>query len=89
MANSEAGGSGEVLVLVCMKCGREYQYESGEDPPTDLTCEKCGNEVFRRFDDAAAPGEAQQDFRDDTERDLDTDDPEGDATRTDLHELNP
>jgi DNA-directed RNA polymerase subunit RPC12/RpoP len=89
MAKGEGDGAGEVLVLVCMTCGREYQFERGEEPPTELKCEKCGSEVFRTFEDAAAPSEAQAEFREETERDLDTDDPEGDATRTDLHELNP
>lgn len=92
MATGAKGGGedpGEVVLLVCMSCGREYQFEAGEDPPGDLKCEKCGSEVFRRFDDAATPNEAQAEFREETERDLATDDPEGDATRGDLHDLNP
>jgi DNA-directed RNA polymerase subunit RPC12/RpoP len=95
MATGEAGGesaeqeSTEVVVLVCMTCGREYHFEGGDAPPEDLECEKCGSEVFRRFDDAAVPDEAQADFRESTDRDLATDDPEGDATRGDLHDLNP
>lgn len=88
MAKSEAGGAGDVLLLVCMTCGREYQFEGDETPPEDLTCEKCGGEVFRRFDDTARPDEAQTEFRDSTERDLATDDPEGDATPGDLADLN-
>jgi DNA-directed RNA polymerase subunit RPC12/RpoP len=93
MATSEAGGGGraegEVELLVCMTCGREYQFEGGESPPEDLKCEKCGGEVFRRFEDAAVPDEVQAEFREETERDLATSDPEGDATRGDLHDLNP
>jgi DNA-directed RNA polymerase subunit RPC12/RpoP len=97
MATGEAGGEREdgeegpveVLLLVCMNCGREYQFEAGEDPPEDLECEKCGGEVFRRFDDAAVPNEAQAEFREETERDMSPDDAEGDATRADLHDLNP
>jgi DNA-directed RNA polymerase subunit RPC12/RpoP len=95
MATSEAGGggpgneSGGVLLLVCMTCGREHQFEAGESPPGDLKCEKCGSEVFRRFEDAAVPNEAQAEFREETERDLAPDDAEGDATRVDLHDLNP
>jgi DNA-directed RNA polymerase subunit RPC12/RpoP len=95
MARDEAVGGDrddepvEVLLLVCMTCGREYQFESGDDPPGDLKCEKCGSEVFRRFDDAAVPDDAQADYRESTERDLATSDPEGEATRGDLHDLNP
>lgn len=33
-------------------------------------------------------GEVEAEFRDTTERDLDTDDPEGDTTPGDLHDLN-
>lgn len=77
-----------VLLMVCLECGREYQFEGGEEVPHDLTCEKCGNEVFRRFDATETPDEAQEDFRDSTERDLATDDPAGDVTPGDLHDLN-
>ena len=33
-----------------------------DTPPEDLTCEKCGGEVFRRFDDTAQPGEERAEF---------------------------
>lgn len=92
MSDRETGGRGdpgEVMLLVCMTCGREHQHESGSEPPSELECEKCGGAVFRRFDDAAVPDEVQAEFRDRTERDLDTDDAEGEATRGDLHDLNP
>jgi DNA-directed RNA polymerase subunit RPC12/RpoP len=80
---------GDVTLLVCMTCGREYQFEADQPPPDELKCEKCGSEVFRRFDDSTAPDEAGAEFREETERDLATSDPEGDATRGDLHDLNP
>jgi DNA-directed RNA polymerase subunit RPC12/RpoP len=83
------GNSGEVTLLVCMTCGREYQFEAEERPAGDLTCEKCGSEVFRRFDDAEVVGEARAEFQEETGRDLATSDPEGEATRGDLHDLNP
>ncbi|MDX1675385.1 MAG: hypothetical protein R3314_11370 [Longimicrobiales bacterium] len=85
---AQAGGATEVVLMTCIECGNEYMFEGGETPPDDLVCEKCGNEVFRRFEDTASPGEARSDFEDVTERDLDTDDPEGDATPGDLHDLN-
>ena len=90
MAAEEEGRTvgGDVVLMVCVECGREYQYEGDEEPPSDLTCEKCGNQVFRRFEDSTAPGEAAADFRDSTERDLDTNDPAGDATTDDLRDLN-
>ena len=90
MADDREQGAGgtDVVLLVCIKCGTEHAFEGGDTPPDDLECEKCGGEVFRRFEDTTAPGEARADFEDTTARDLDTDDPEGDATPGDLHDLN-
>ncbi len=90
MAESGRGGEerNDVLVMTCLECGRDYEFVDGESPPPDLTCEKCGNQVFRRFDASRAPDEVQEDFEDMTERDLATDDPGGDATPGDLHDLN-
>lgn len=87
MAENEAGSASEVVLMVCIECGKEYEVQDG-DGAADLVCEKCGGTVFRRFQDTAAPDDVEQDFRETTERDLDTDDPEGDATPGDLRDLN-
>lgn len=85
----EADPTGKVVLLVCVECGWEYQYEEDEeDAPESLECEKCGNAVFRRFEDSETPDEALADFREATERDLGTDDAAGDVTRGDLYDLN-
>jgi len=87
LGGSARGEAGEgVLTLICLKCGNEY-YASEDGPPTDLTCEKCGSTVFREFFSAAENDEASSDFRETTERDLDTDDPEGDTLPGDLIDL--
>lgn len=83
----EEGAAGVVL-LVCVECGREVQFEEGETPPEDLTCEKCGNQVFRRFDATARPDEVQAEFEEETGRDVDTNDPPTDTERGDLLDLN-
>lgn len=90
MARNEQGEkvTTDVVLLVCMKCGRELQLEGDEERPSDLKCEKCGNQVFRVFDDTGSPEEAVADFRDSTERDTATDDPAEDTTRQDLLDLN-
>jgi DNA-directed RNA polymerase subunit RPC12/RpoP len=75
----------EVLTLVCETCGKDYFFED-EAPPEDLKCEKCGGTVFRAFQDSVGD-EVMDDFRDSTERDLDPDDPEGDALPGDLMDL--
>lgn len=89
MERSESGGPERVVLWVCMTCGREYQFEGSESPPADLRCEKCGGEVFRRFEDTAVPDEAQAEFREVTERDMASNDPEGDAMPGDVSDLNP
>jgi hypothetical protein len=82
-----AAGAGEtVLTLVCLKCGKEYFF-SEEAPPAGMTCEKCGSSVFRDFLSNEGD-EASDDFRDSTERDLDSDDAEGDSLPGDLIDLN-
>lgn len=94
MARSEehedrkASAAEGVMLMVCIECGREYQFEGDDEVPEDLKCEKCGNTVFRRFDDTGAPDDVQADFRESTERDMATSDAEGETTAGDLHDLN-
>lgn len=90
MAENERSGSddADVVLMVCMTCGREVQFEGDDTPPSDMKCEKCGSQVFRRFDDSGSPDEASRDFRDSTDRDTDTDDPAEDTTDQDLMDLN-
>jgi DNA-directed RNA polymerase subunit RPC12/RpoP len=85
MAEQDRGTDG-VLVQVCLKCGKEYSFDN-TDPPADLTCEKCGSEVFRSFFAAPADDDVAADFRESTERDTLTTDPGTDVTRGDLHDL--
>lgn len=75
-----------VLTQVCMKCGKEYVFDT-TPPPADLTCEKCGNQVFRSFFDVTGRDEVEEDFRAATERDLATDDPATDVTAVDVRDL--
>jgi DNA-directed RNA polymerase subunit RPC12/RpoP len=92
MANMEAGGRGasdEGSILVCMTCGREAPAATAGVAPSDIRCEKCGSQVFRAFDAGTDLDEVRQEFVDETDRDLKTDDPAGDATPGDLHDLNP
>lgn len=85
MAEQDQGADG-VLVQVCVECGKEYMFEN-EEPPDELTCDKCGNTVFRAFYAAPDGDEAAEDFRESTERDLLTTDSASDVTRGDLHDL--
>ena len=82
-----SGGDDLIPVQVCLECGKEYTFED-EEPPADLTCEKCGNSVFRPFYADVTPDEAHVDFEDSTERDTSTDAGATEVTRTDLLDLN-
>jgi ribosomal protein S27AE len=76
-----------MLTLVCFKCGKEYFFADG-NPPEDMSCEKCGNTVFRSFFSADPSDDSVRDFMDSTARDLDPDDAEGDSLPGDLIDLN-
>lgn len=76
-----------VLVQVCLECGKEYLFDE-EQPPADLTCEKCGNSVFRSFFSVRGYDEVEADFQRSTERDLAPNDTEADVTRGDVMDLN-
>jgi len=76
-----------VLTQVCLECGKEYNFDR-EPPPPDLTCEKCGNQVFRSFFTVKGYDETEADFLHSTERDLAPNDDESDVTRSDIVDLN-
>ncbi|MQA92379.1 MAG: hypothetical protein GEU90_19495 [Gemmatimonas sp.] len=76
-----------VMTLICFKCGTEYYFED-RGPPPEMSCEKCGNTVFRPFFTAEGD-EAADDFEESTHRDLDPDDAEGEALPGDVRDLDP
>lgn len=89
MANDEGrqGDPGRIQIRVCLACGADYPVAEDE-ASADLTCERCGGTVFRNFRDPRKAGEASAEYAEVTGRDLDTDDPAGDATEGDLRDLN-
>lgn len=86
MARKDPGAHG-VLVQVCLECGKEYMFEA-QQPPEDLTCDKCGNSVFRSFFANTRSDDVVDDFNESTERDVSTTDSATEVTRGDLHDLN-
>jgi hypothetical protein len=76
---------GDILTLVCFKCGTEYYFSEGSQP-AEMTCDKCGNTVFRSFLSRADERESEE-YEEATHRDLRTDDPEGDPLPGDLLDL--
>ena len=83
-----AGGLAEgVLVQVCVECGKEYFFDNQQTTEV-LTCERCGNTVFRAFYDVTDGDEAVADFRETTDRDITPEDPATEVSRGDLYDLN-
>ena len=76
-----------VLVQICISCGKECTFDK-TPPPENLTCPKCGNQVFRSFFAARGYDEVDADFRASTERDLEPNEPESDVTKSDILDLN-
>ena len=76
----------DVRVLICLECGKEYMFEDAA-PPDDLTCDKCGNAVFRDYQVSARRDEAEGEFRESTERDTSPEEGPGDVTRGDVRDL--
>lgn len=76
-----------VLTQVCIRCGQEYIFDH-EELPAELTCERCGNTVFRTFFDVTSRDDVEDDFRASTERATATDDDANDVTAGDIRDLN-
>lgn len=86
VAGRPAADESGILVEICVECGREYTFED-DPPPDDLTCDKCGGQVFRSYWEPYEKSEAGRDFEESTSRDMNPDDPEGETTRGDLVDL--
>lgn len=76
----------DVRVLICLECGKEFMFEAAA-PPADLTCDKCGNAVFRDYQVSARPDEAEREFREETERDTLPEQGPGEVTRGDVRDI--
>ena len=87
-AAAKPGGLADgVLVQVCVECGKEYFFDDAP-PAADLTCERCGNTVFRSFFDVTDGDEVAADFEASTSRDITPEDPATEVSRGDLFDLN-
>jgi NAD-dependent SIR2 family protein deacetylase len=82
-----ANPPGDVNVLICLECGKEYMFED-EPPPEDLRCDKCGNAVFRPYQVATGEDDVEREFRAETERDTNPEEGPGDVTPDDVRDLN-
>ena len=84
MAN-EKGPEG-VLTLVCLTCGKEQYF--ADQPPGEVTCDRCGGTVFRSYFTPTVPDDATLSQLEETSRSVALDEESPDTTEGDLHDLN-
>ena len=78
-------GSTGVVTLVCLSCGKEKFYT--QEVPATVSCEQCGNTVFRTFDTPTEPDEAAIDALESQARSIAYGDSSPDTTRGDVLDL--
>lgn len=82
---NEKGPEG-VLTLVCLTCGKEKYFV--DQPPGEVTCDRCGGTVFRSYFTPTEPDGATQSQLEETSRSVALDEESPDITEADLHDLN-
>ena len=75
-----------LLTLVCLTCGNRKYYD--DTPPNRVTCEQCGNTVFRNFFSPTEADEATVEQLEETRRQIALDDVSPDTAPDDVRELN-
>ena len=78
-------GTRGVTTLVCLSCGKEKFYT--QDVPATVTCEQCGNTVFRTFSTPTEPDDAAIDAAEAQARSIAYGDSSPDTTRDDVRDL--
>ena len=82
---NEKGPEG-MLTLVCLTCGKEKYF--ADQPPGDVTCDRCGGTVFRSFFTPTSPDGATLSHLEETSRSMALDEESPDTTASDLEDLN-
>lgn len=82
---NEKGPEG-MLTLVCLTCGKEKYF--ADQPPGDVTCDRCGGTVFRNFFTPTTPDEATLSGLEETSRSMALDEESPDTAPGDLEDLN-
>ena len=83
MANSR--GPRGLVTMICLTCGNEKSFS--DRVPAALTCNRCGNTVWRQFATPTEPDEATIDQLEMQARPMDYGDPSPGTTREELGEL--
>jgi hypothetical protein len=74
-----------VTTLVCLTCGKEKFYT--QEVPASVTCEQCGNTVFRTFATPTEPDDAAIDALEAQARSMAYGDSSPETTRDDVRDL--
>ena len=75
-----------MLTLVCLTCGKEKYFS--DQPPGDVTCDRCGGTVFRSFFTPTSPDGATLLHLEETSRSMALDEESPETTDGDLQDLN-
>lgn len=84
MASNDRGPRG-LVTMVCVACGNEKHFD--QQVPDALTCDKCGQTVWRQFATPTVPDEATIDQLEMQARPMEYGDPSPGTTREELGEL--
>jgi hypothetical protein len=74
-----------VVTLICLTCGKERFYT--QDVPATVSCDQCGNTVFRTFATPTEPDDAAIDAAEAQARSISYGDSSPDTTRDDVRDL--
>ena len=83
MASSR--GPRGIVSLVCITCGNEKHYD--QQVPASVTCDKCGNTVWRQFATPTAADEATIDQLEMQSRSIELGDASPETSPEELREL--
>ena len=74
-----------IVTMVCITCGNEKNFD--DRVPGALTCDKCGNTVWRQFATPTAPDEATIAQLEDQTRSITYGDPSPDTSVEEIRDL--
>ena len=74
-----------IVTMICLTCGNEKSFT--DRVPAALTCQRCGNTVWRQFATPTEPDEATIDQLETQARSIQYGDPSPETTRDELADL--
>jgi hypothetical protein len=82
---AESSGPRGIVTMICLTCGNEKFFT--DRVPDALTCDRCGNTVWRQFATPTEPDEATLDQLESQARSIQYGDPSPETTLDELRDL--